>query len=253
MKNPHISQKNSAFTLIELLVVIAIIAILAAILFPVFARARENARRSSCISNMKQIGLGIMQYAQDYDEQMVLIGTQSSSSCTRPWGENIQPYMKSKQVFKCPSSTSEAVVACSDVANRVFANYVANGANYQTASNQGFGYDRPLDMVQWDTGTVRSTSLAQITSPSQSIEVVEYEGTGNRSNVATTSSTNGMFDFTNHLAMTNYLFVDGHVKSFKPRNTLVVGSVNMWRADPENGGYHTTLRTALESQQASME
>lgn len=65
MKN----QKRKAFTLIELLVVIAIIAILAAILFPVFARARENARRSSCLSNLKQIGLGAMMYIQDYDER----------------------------------------------------------------------------------------------------------------------------------------------------------------------------------------
>ena len=70
MKLTNTHQKRAAFTLIELLVVIAIIAILAAILFPVFARARENARRSSCQSNLKQIGLGIAQYTQDYDEIM---------------------------------------------------------------------------------------------------------------------------------------------------------------------------------------
>ena len=67
--NSPTSAKQKAFTLIELLVVIAIIAILAAILFPVFARARENARRTSCLSNMKQIGLGALQYSQDYDEK----------------------------------------------------------------------------------------------------------------------------------------------------------------------------------------
>src|SRR5687767_10691477 len=64
------TTRKTAFTLIELLVVIAIIALLAAILFPVFARARENARRAGCQSNLKQIGLGIMQYSQDYDELM---------------------------------------------------------------------------------------------------------------------------------------------------------------------------------------
>lgn len=63
-------QNRTAFTLIELLVVISIIAVLAAILFPVFARARENARRASCMSNLKQIGLGFMMYTQDYDEMM---------------------------------------------------------------------------------------------------------------------------------------------------------------------------------------
>src|SRR5476649_2802466 len=73
------TQHAGAFTLIELLVVIAIIAILAAILFPVFARARENARRASCQSNLKQIGLGITQYCQDYDERMPIVVSQVTS------------------------------------------------------------------------------------------------------------------------------------------------------------------------------
>ena len=92
--------KKSAFTLIELLVVIAIIAILAAILFPVFARARENARRSSCMSNMKQIGLGVLQYAQDYDEKYPS-GTTGNRG--RGWAGQVLPYIKSSQVFVCPS------------------------------------------------------------------------------------------------------------------------------------------------------
>ena len=88
------------FTLIELLVVIAIIAILAAILFPVFARARENARRSSCQSNLKQIGLGIMQYTQDYDERF--LPNQDLSKIT--FASTLQPYIKSTQIFICPSA-----------------------------------------------------------------------------------------------------------------------------------------------------
>ena len=103
----------SAFTLIELLFVIAIIAILAAILFPVFARARENARRSSCQSNLKQIGLGMIQYAQDYDEQVLppSIYVGNNNPLNDAWFNLVQPYIKSKQVFNCPSDTSTQLSA----------------------------------------------------------------------------------------------------------------------------------------------
>ena len=94
---------QSAFTLVELLVVIAIIAILAAILFPVFARARENARRSSCLSNLKQIGLGFMQYTQDYDENGPMT---TMTGPTSSWTTSTQPYLKSVQILHCPSDNS---------------------------------------------------------------------------------------------------------------------------------------------------
>ncbi|RYX83583.1 DUF1559 domain-containing protein [bacterium] len=99
------SSNSSAFTLIELLVVIAIIAILAAILFPVFARARENARRASCQSNLKQIGLGVLQYVQDYDETYPLNtrGATTGGNDYALWMVNIYPYVKSTQIFNCPS------------------------------------------------------------------------------------------------------------------------------------------------------
>lgn len=127
--NTH-KQKTThkAFTLIELLVVIAVIAILAAILFPVFARARENARRTSCIGNMKQIGLAVMQYSQDYDERYPLSvwqvgdisGTtnqvQSPRIAGTPAGtygsgeytfmDFLVPYVKNTQIYNCPSYTS---------------------------------------------------------------------------------------------------------------------------------------------------
>src|SRR5690606_16874149 len=97
----------SAFTLIELLVVIAIIAILASILFPVFARARENARRASCQSNLKQIALAQMQYSQDYDEKLlrnaIYDDPPGSSSNYGTWMYVVQPYIKSVQIFTCPS------------------------------------------------------------------------------------------------------------------------------------------------------
>jgi prepilin-type N-terminal cleavage/methylation domain-containing protein len=103
MQNSKTVGKRTAFTLIELLVVIAIIAILAAILFPVFARARENARRASCQSNLKQIGLGIMQYTQDYDEKMPFYYHYYDSTTYARWQDDIQPYVKSYQLLVCPS------------------------------------------------------------------------------------------------------------------------------------------------------
>ncbi len=115
------------FTLIELLVVIAIIAILAAILFPVFAKAREKARQSSCLSNLKQLSLGMLQYTQDYDERFVLRSTGWRGQLTYgvnatvpeapdfqweptygyhdSWPNKIYPYVKNVQVYTCPSYT----------------------------------------------------------------------------------------------------------------------------------------------------
>lgn len=110
----HTRSRSRGFTLIELLVVIAIIAILAAILFPVFARARENARRSSCQSNLKQLGLGMMQYLQDYDTRYPASWNYATSwggpaSDVYGWGVMIQPYLKSHQIFDCPSITKRQV------------------------------------------------------------------------------------------------------------------------------------------------
>src|SRR5688572_9902080 len=108
----RIQRPTKGFTLIELLVVIAIIALLAAILFPVFARARENARKSACLNNMKQIGVGIMQYKQDFDEffpQMYWSTAVVPTGRWEPlaeglWGGEIMPYVKSRQIFICPST-----------------------------------------------------------------------------------------------------------------------------------------------------
>ncbi len=116
--------RKSAFTLIELLVVIAIIAILAAILFPVFAQARERARSASCTSNLKQIATALKMYQQDYDERMCASGNlpkdgDPSWDDRRPDGQNLvrmmgggfswfmQPYIKNTQIFRCPSDTGE--------------------------------------------------------------------------------------------------------------------------------------------------
>ena len=98
------NNRKNGFTLIELLVVIAIIAILAAILFPAFARARENARRVSCLSNQKQLGLGMIQYAQDNDEKYPnLANKHTGNNGFVTWDDAIYPYVKSNQAYQCPS------------------------------------------------------------------------------------------------------------------------------------------------------
>ncbi len=104
----HISRGEQrikrGFTLIELLVVIAIISVLAAILFPAFAKARENARRTSCLSNVKQIGLAFLQYTQDYDEAYPLT---SFGATNISWTISAEPYMKSIQLFRCPNDSGQ--------------------------------------------------------------------------------------------------------------------------------------------------
>jgi prepilin-type N-terminal cleavage/methylation domain-containing protein/prepilin-type processing-associated H-X9-DG protein len=132
---------RKGFTLIELLVVIAIIAILAAILFPVFAKAREKARQSSCLSNVKQMMLAMLSYAQDNDECLP-VGGQSAGGY---WVNVIAPYMKSTQIIICPSSAARSA-----------------GTNYGW-NFYNFGY------TDADHRRHFSVSLAQIMTPSQCI------------------------------------------------------------------------------------
>ena len=103
-------RRSRGFTLIELLIVIAIISLLAAILFPVFARTRENARRSSCQSNEKQILLGLTQYVQDFDERLPMtFAFPITATFQVAWPQTLYPYTKSTQIFKCPSDASTAI------------------------------------------------------------------------------------------------------------------------------------------------
>jgi prepilin-type N-terminal cleavage/methylation domain-containing protein len=130
--------RKRAFTLIELLVVIAIIAILAAILFPVFAQARESARKTSCLSNTKQVGTAQMMYSQDYDETYVLYANYGSPllrddgsvyRAYQPWTQQVQPYVKNKDMFLCPDERDLSVtIGSGNSAQKVL--YSGYGMNY---------------------------------------------------------------------------------------------------------------------------
>jgi prepilin-type N-terminal cleavage/methylation domain-containing protein/prepilin-type processing-associated H-X9-DG protein len=100
----HRHTRRRAFTLIELLVVIAIIAILASILFPVFAQAREKARQISCASNIRNLGMAVLMYTQDYDEQLPLAAYATAGFDFLLWHHLTDPYVKNKQIWHCPSS-----------------------------------------------------------------------------------------------------------------------------------------------------
>lgn len=205
-----------AFTLIELLVVIAIIAILAAILFPVFGRARENARRSSCASNLKQIGLGFVQYNQDYDEMQPYNGVHVGA-----WRTAIDPYVKSVQIYRCPSDTNTNIPA-------------ENNANTSYAVNMCGKNEKPMNnpnsppMSRGDNGNTGALSISAIQSPATTILLGDNNSNNafqNAQNWADLSglplnTSNGVRNISGnwserHLGTINTLFCDGHVKAVK--------------------------------------
>lgn len=145
-------RANIGFTLIELLVVIAIIAILAAILFPVFAKAREKARQISCLSNMKQLGLGFAQYTQDNDEKSPN-GINVYAPGGNGWAGEVYPYVKSVQVYKCPDDPT---------GNQVFVSYAYNSNNTIPSYDATKGVD--------------SYSIAQYNAPAKTVLLAEVQG-----------------------------------------------------------------------------
>jgi prepilin-type N-terminal cleavage/methylation domain-containing protein/prepilin-type processing-associated H-X9-DG protein len=162
------SRSRSGFTLIELLVVIAIIAILAAILFPVFAQAREKARGASCLSNNKQIATSWMMYVQDYDEVMPPIFQNANIASPNNWyvTKLMEPYFKSWSILVCPSAGHD---------NRgVFTagNPVAWYYNQMRFPNYGYNYTN-LSKMNGDCATVQGISMAAIQKPAETIEFVD--------------------------------------------------------------------------------
>jgi len=230
-------RRPRGFTLIELLVVIAIIAILAAILFPVFARARENARRSSCQSNLKQIGLGLMQYVQDYDEVLPAdwvgaSGYSSSDPNITEWPEAIQPYTKSQQIFDCPSNPGNVKFQAGTGTN--YSSYSINHTYY--TANDGF----TSPMSDYQVGRQQAVKLPQIAAPSTTVwvadsgsdidyptwfdfywnvnsppEVTQFNGVTFLGLLDAGGGDSGGGPVARHLDTTGILYCDGHVKSMR--------------------------------------
>ncbi len=206
---------RKGFTLIELLVVIAIIAILAAILFPVFARAREKARQTSCLSNLKQLGLGTLMYSGDYDERLPLRWHSNDSSFGPPVA--IYPYVKNEQLYECPSWT-DTTPAYSAIAPMSYT-WPGGGPAHPAPCNSTTPCTtcgRTCGANYFPFDGYRGVKLAVIQAPAQLIMIYEFEGNGG------TDHDNGVHTFyeryaaleayQHHNGGNNYAFMDGHAK-----------------------------------------
>jgi prepilin-type N-terminal cleavage/methylation domain-containing protein/prepilin-type processing-associated H-X9-DG protein len=214
---------RKGFTLIELLVVIAIIAILAAILFPVFAKVREKARQITCASNLKQINLGIIQYQQDNDEiSPYVFGNDNHDLST--WAAQILPYVKSNGVFKCPDDTYSR--GATDVDH--------NGNSIPGSTPQITSYSMSLAWGDWDGNWSAGghTAIAGITSPASTIVLSERWNGYHFLQVGWAQDNwcdngeffrgqnNGPAGATGHNGLSNYAFCDGHVKAMRFEQTV---------------------------------
>lgn len=231
--------QRRAFTLVELLVVISIIALLAAILFPVFARARENAHRAACQSNCKQIGLAFSQYLQDYDEKLPFIfplrGYGGSTNGGLPtWRSLIYPYVKNVQVFRCPSARINNTACDTSPDGSPFPPGYSGNGEYSNGSMGGNSLMTTGDGFG-NNGTTRS--LGQIPKPSETIVIGEGNcyswyywncGVACFSNAAQPQQN---YLWSGHFTMGNYLFLDGHVKNYRPLQTIA--NVNMWTIEDD--------------------
>ncbi len=244
------------FTLIELLVVIAIIAILAAILFPVFAQVRESARATSCASNMKQLSLGVMMYTQDYDETLPMAVNYAAAATApdRMWMATVQPYVKNTGIFLCPSSRSNSRFE-PDWAGRGWLPIGYNArAAFDPAGVEGPASVTPLSMLDESARTVLFAETAS-GDPALKYRGYTFDPNVGRANatdprlstplvadfdlVAGSALSPGQLKpvFCRHFAdrkgsgRTNLVFGDGHVKSYTANAILGqdLGANLIWR------------------------
>jgi prepilin-type N-terminal cleavage/methylation domain-containing protein/prepilin-type processing-associated H-X9-DG protein len=240
-------RHNRGFTLIELLVVIAIIAILASILFPVFARARENARRSSCMSNVKQIALGVMQYTQDYDEKYMPqwedrdhstgYNPNGTDAKDQGWAMLLQPYVKSTQVFNCPSQTVWGENA--STGNAGYSDYWVNMSI--SASQSGLSMaalEAPANTVLLGDGGSGSAASGMSGCGAWGNSTCSSADTGKHAIISTTTgSGTKALAATLHLDGVNFAFADGHVKWLKGNEDGTVSSLYSGATAPSAGTF----------------
>lgn len=209
------SGKQAGFTLIELLVVIAIILILSAILFPAFARARENARRTSCASNLKQIALGLIMYTQDNDSGLPSYAKNGNPTWAKIYEPTVE-YIKNEQVFHCPSAPTSTV----DVSSFYGTQY---GLPYQSSNSVNSNWT-----VLFSSGA-RTARIDAVPDPARTCLIGETWTTGGlvggkerywdlgwcSQQFRTQATTWENLRPDRHLGGANYAYVDGHVKWLK--------------------------------------
>jgi len=218
---------RKGFTLIELLVVIAIIAILAAILFPVFARARAKAQQNDCLSNCKQIQLGLIMYASDNNQMYPLdnIGQSGTTAGTGlAWSSEVLPYIKNVQIFICPSDTVVTGSIASSNATVAGSTVMPGGAAGDSPTNQSYGRNSYISVGGNSPACTIPLSDALITYPAEMLGVMDavnyvipagQDGSGNGGTLGNAQAAIGSLNVPvtiRHNNGCNQSYMDGHVK-----------------------------------------